>query len=84
MENLYYIPYVNILSILILQCSNYYAVILHFAQLGLMYFSIVETKGRSLEALEEIFNDEKPVQKSLQRYDVVLVTGHGLKLEPLA
>ena len=46
-----------------------------------MYMTVVETKGRSLEELEEIFNDPKPVKRSLQRHDVVIKQGEGVKME---
>ena len=61
--------------------SNHPLVIFHFVQLALMYFSVVETKGRSLEELDEIFDDQKPVKKSLEKHNIVLVAGHGLKME---
>jgi hypothetical protein len=54
--------------------------VLHFVQLGLMYMYIVETKGRSLEELEEIFEDSRPVKKSLQKTEIVLGGGIGAKI----
>jgi Na+/melibiose symporter-like transporter len=44
--------------------------ILHACQWVAMYLTVVETKGRSLEELEEIFEDPRPVKRSLQRYNV--------------
>ena len=54
-------------------------VVLHFLQLVAMYFTVVETKQRSLEELEEIFNDAKPVKKSLEKHQVLVVDG-GVKM----
>ncbi|KAF3803796.1 Lactose permease [Colletotrichum gloeosporioides] len=54
--------------------------VLHFVHLVLMYFVTVETKGRSLEELEEIFNDPKPVQRSKQLSRVVVGAGVGVKV----
>ncbi|OBT85744.1 hypothetical protein VE02_05236 [Pseudogymnoascus sp. 03VT05] len=48
--------------------------IFHFIYLGMLWWSIVETKGRSLEELEEIFADPHPVNKSLEKHKVVLAT----------
>ena len=45
-----------------------------------MYFFIVETKQRSLEELEDIFNDPKPVKKSLEKRQVVIAE-EGVKME---
>ncbi|KAL0936274.1 lactose permease [Colletotrichum truncatum] len=55
--------------------------VLHFVHLGLMYMSCVETKERTLEELEEIFNDPKPVKKSLQRTRVIIDEGLGVKVK---
>ena len=44
-----------------------------------MYQSVVETKGRSLEELEDIFNSPKPVKASLEKQLVVLKKGEGVK-----
>ncbi|KXH41336.1 hypothetical protein CSAL01_02816 [Colletotrichum salicis] len=55
--------------------------VLHFLHLGLMYLSCVETKERTLEELEEIFSDEKPVKRSLQKTTVVVDRGLGVKIK---
>ena len=55
--------------------------VFHACQWVAMYFSVVETKGRSLEELEEIFNDPQPVKKSLERHQVIIKEGEGVKLE---
>ena len=60
---------------------TFYLVILHFVQLGLMWWGIVETRGRTLEEIEEIFEDPHPVVKSLQKHNIVVVVGEGVKLE---
>lgn len=53
--------------------------VLHFAHWVMMYFVTVETKGRSLEEIEEIFNDPHPVKRSKQMQQVVIATGVGVK-----
>nr|CBV37360.1 hexose transporter [Colletotrichum graminicola] len=58
--------------------------VLHFIHLGLMYMYCVETKERTLEELEEIFNDPKPVKKSLQKTWVVIDDGLGVKVKHAA
>lgn len=55
--------------------------VLHFVHLGLMYMSCVETKERTLEELEEIFSDKKPVKRSLQKTTVVVDRGLGVKIK---
>ncbi|KAF4917900.1 Lactose permease [Colletotrichum viniferum] len=54
--------------------------VLHFVHLVLMYFVTIETKGRSLEELEEIFNDPKPVKRSKHLSRVVVGAGVGVKV----
>jgi hypothetical protein len=56
-------------------------VILHFVQLAVMYLTVVETRGRSIEEIEEIFNDPHPVKMSLQKHEVVIKAGEGIKME---
>ena len=46
-----------------------------------MYFTVVETRGRSIEEIEEIFNDPRPVKRSLQKNEVVIKMGEGIKME---
>ena len=46
-----------------------------------MYLTVVETRGRSIEEIEEIFNDPHPVKRSLQRHQVVVKSGEGVKME---
>ena len=55
--------------------------ILHFVQLAVMYLTVVETRGRSIEEIEEIFNDPHPVNRSLQKHEVVIKVGEGIKME---
>jgi hypothetical protein len=38
-------------------------------------------QGRSLEELDEIFRDPKPVKKSKERHEVVVKQGEGVKME---
>lgn len=54
---------------------------LHVLHWVLMYFVTVETKGRSLEELEEIFNDPHPVKRSKQKTTVIVATGVGVKAD---
>ena len=37
-----------------------------------IYLFFVETKGRSLEEIDEIFSDPHPVRKSLQKQEVLV------------
>ena len=46
-----------------------------------MYSTVVETRGRSIEEVEEIFNDPHPVKRSLQKHQVVVKPGEGVKME---
>ena len=46
-----------------------------------MYMTVVETRGRSIEEIEEIFNDPHPVNRSLQKHEVVIKVGEGIKME---
>lgn len=52
---------------------------LHIAHWFMMHQVTVETKGRSLEEIEEIFNDPKPVKRSKQFAKVVVARGVGVK-----
>ncbi|KAK6366420.1 hypothetical protein LTR64_008435 [Lithohypha guttulata] len=52
--------------------------VLHFVQWGLMWQAIVETKGRSLEELDEIFKAAKPVKASMKRHEVIIHSGIGI------
>ncbi|KAJ4245053.1 hypothetical protein NW762_014263 [Fusarium torreyae] len=54
--------------------------VIHVVHWVLMYLVTVETKGRSLEELEEIFNDPKPVKRSKQISQVVISDGLGVKV----
>lgn len=54
--------------------------VLHFVHLVLMYMACVETKERTLEEIEEIFNDPKPVKRSLQKTRVLVDSG-GVKVK---
>lgn len=54
--------------------------VLHFIHWVLMYLVTVETKGRSLEELDEIFNDPKPVKRSKALSKVVVSSGVGVKM----
>lgn len=55
---------------------KFYILYLAVDGLGILviYFTFVETKGRSLEEIDEIFADPNPVKKSLQKREVVIGT----------
>lgn len=55
--------------------------IFHAVQWLAMWATVVETKGRSLEELEEIFRDPHPVRKSSQRHEVVVKQGEDVKMK---
>jgi hypothetical protein len=46
-----------------------------------MYLTVVETRGRSIEEIEEIFNDPHPVKRSMQKHELVMKAGEGVKME---
>ncbi|EMT72400.1 general substrate transporter [Fusarium oxysporum II5] len=52
--------------------------ILHFVEWGMMYFALVETKGRSLEEIDEIFKSPNPVKTSKQKHEVYIKEGAGV------
>lgn len=54
--------------------------VLHLLHWVMMYFVTVETKGRSLEEIEEIFNDPKPVRRSKQFNKIIIASGVGVKV----
>jgi MFS family permease len=54
--------------------------VLHIVHWFMMHQVTVETKGRSLEEIEEIFNDHKPVKRSKQFAKVVVAQGVGVKV----
>ncbi|THC93960.1 hypothetical protein EYZ11_006571 [Aspergillus tanneri] len=44
-----------------------------------MYFALHETKGRTIEELEDIFEQRNPVKASLKKRDAVVRDG-GVKM----
>ena len=46
-----------------------------------MYLTIVETKGKTLEEIGEIFDSKHPVRESLRKREVIIKKGEGVKLE---
>lgn len=54
--------------------------VLHIVHWFMMYQVTVETKGRSLEEIEEIFQDRRPVKRSKQFAKVVVSQGVGVKV----
>lgn len=59
-------------------CMLITTVILHFVELLLLYLFAVETKGRSLEELDDIFESQHRVKKSLEKSTVVVKKGQGV------
>jgi Na+/melibiose symporter-like transporter len=55
--------------------------VLHFIHNALMWWSCVETKGRTLEEIDEIFNDPKPVKRSLQKTAIISESGAGIMIK---
>lgn len=55
--------------------------VLHFIHNGMMWYSCVETKGRTLEEIDEIFNDPKPVKRSKQKTRVITEAGAGITIK---
>lgn len=55
--------------------------VIHFVELLAMYLTVVETKGRSLEEIESIFLAPNPVKMSLQKKEVIVKRGVGVKGE---
>lgn len=55
--------------------------IFHAVQWLAMWAMVVETKGCSLEELEEIFRDLHPVRKSSRRHEVVVKQGEDVKMK---
>jgi Na+/melibiose symporter-like transporter len=55
--------------------------VLHALEWVAMYFSLVETKGRSLEEIDEIFKSAHPIKESLKRTEVVLEKERGVTVE---
>ncbi|KAI6784113.1 uncharacterized protein J7T54_004659 [Emericellopsis cladophorae] len=55
--------------------------ILHFVHNAVMWWSCVETKGRTLEEIDEIFNDPQPVKRSLQKTTIISESGAGIQIK---
>lgn len=55
--------------------------VLHFIHNICMWFSCVETKGRTLEEIDEIFNDPKPVKRSKQKTEIIANAGVGVTIK---
>jgi hypothetical protein len=60
---------------------KFYLLYLGIDALGIViiYFTFVETKGRTLEEIDEIFADPHPVKRSLKKRDVVISVLAGEK-----
>jgi hypothetical protein len=56
------------------------AVVFHILEFIFMWFTLPETKGRSIEELEELFLQKNPVKASLQKKNVVVRKGEGVKM----
>lgn len=44
-----------------------------------MFFTLPETKGRSIEELNYVFNSRNPVKESLRKTTVIVREGDGVK-----
>lgn len=55
-------------------------VVLHFVEYALMFLCLPETKGRTIEELEDVFKQPNPVKASLKRKEVVMREGEGVKM----
>ncbi|KAE8415098.1 general substrate transporter [Aspergillus pseudocaelatus] len=53
--------------------------VLHFLEYIFMFFTLPETKGRTIEELEELFLERNPVKASLKKKEVVVREGMGVK-----
>ncbi|KAH8426655.1 sugar porter family MFS transporter [Aspergillus melleus] len=53
--------------------------VLHFIEYAFMFLTLPETKGRTIEELEDVFKDPNPVRASLKRKEVVMREGDGVK-----
>ncbi|KAJ5665445.1 general substrate transporter [Penicillium maclennaniae] len=53
--------------------------VFHFLEFALMFFTLPETKGRSIEELNYVFNSRNPVKESLRRTTVLVHEGEGVK-----
>lgn len=56
------------------------AVVFHFLEYVFMFFTLPETKGRTIEELEVLFGARNPVKASLKRYEVIFREGAGVKM----
>ncbi|PLB34889.1 putative transporter [Aspergillus candidus] len=54
--------------------------VFHFLEYVFMFFTLPETKGRTIEELEVLFAARNPVKASLQRYEVIFREGGGVKM----
>lgn len=54
--------------------------VLHFLELVFMFLTLPETKGRTIEELEELFVAKNPVKASLRKEEVVVRNGEGVKM----
>lgn len=54
--------------------------VFHILEFIFMWFTLPETKGRSIEELEELFLQKNPVKASLQKKNVVVRNGEGVKM----
>ncbi|KAL5361249.1 putative transporter [Aspergillus floccosus] len=54
--------------------------VLHFLEFVFMFLTLPETKGRTIEELEEVFEQRNPVKASLAKKEVVIREGEGVKM----
>lgn len=46
--------------------------VFHFLEFALMFFTLPETKGRSIEELTHVFDSPNPVKESLRKTTVIV------------
>ena len=54
-------------------------VVLHFVLVILLYFTLPETKGRSIEDIDFMFKSRNPVKASLTVSKVIIREGEGIE-----
>ncbi len=53
-------------------------IVVHALYIPMLYFTFPETKGRTLEELDEVFNAKNPVKKSLELKKVIVKESEGV------
>lgn len=53
--------------------------VFHFIEFTLMFFTLPETKGRSIEEITHIFHSSNPVKESLRKTTITVYEKDGVK-----